>query len=286
MENSLVSVVIPTYNRAKVLKETISSALRQTYDNFEIIVIDDGSADNTESVVKNFEDKRVTYIKQSHKNAPTAKNKGILVSKGDYIAFLDSDDVWLPEKIEKQMKVFRNNKLNPSVVYCGIGYINEDGAEIKGIKLPAYRGNIFLKLLGTRRNVVLGAGSTVLIKRECFERCGLFDENLSYRIDLDLLIRISKVFAFDYVPEVLAKIRMHEKRMSSNVDNILKGRELLFKKIYNDIKKHRKILAKYYYQTAVLYFRKKDGAKGREYVMKSIRAFPLFRAIKAFWKHR
>jgi hypothetical protein len=133
---------------------------------------------------------------------------------------------------------------------------------------------------------VLGAGSTVLIKRECLERCGLFDEDLSYRIDLDLLIRISKVFAFDYVPEVLAKIRMHEKRMSSDIDSIIKGREVLFKKIYNDIKKHRRTLAKYYYQTAILYFRKKDEAKGKDYLMKSVRAFPLFRVIKAFWEHR
>ncbi len=285
MENPLVSVIIPTYNRAPVLKEAINSVLQQTYKNLEIIVIDDGSKDDTENIINDFNDKRIIYIRQDHKGAPSAKNEGIQNSKGKYIAFLDSDDIWLPQKIKSQLSVFKNSKFNPGVVYCGIEYINDMGENIRQEKLPAYRGNIFLYLLGARRNVVLGAGSTVLINKICFEKCGLFDENLSYRIDMDLLIRVSKKFTFDYVPEPLAKIRMHNERMSSDVDRIISGRERLLGKIYNDLKRHRRILAKYYYQTAVLYFKKRDEAKGKEYIIKSIKSFPLVCAIRALWKH-
>ncbi len=182
------------------------------------------------------------------------------------------------------MDVFKNSKVNPGVVYCGIEYMDENGKKIREERLPAYRGNIFLYLLGARRNVVLGAGSTALIKRVCFEECGLFDENLSYRLDLDSLIRISRKFTFDYVPESLVKIRIHKKRMSSNIDSIIKGRELLFEKIYNDLKQHRRILAKYYYQTGILHLQRGDKYKGREYMIKSIKAFPLICAIKEWYK--
>ena len=284
MKNPLVSVIIPTYNRALTLQATIQSVLRQTYKEFEIIVIDDGSMDDTEQIINNFNDKKIIYIRQDHKGASFARNKGIGNAKGEYIAFLDSDDIWLSTKIEKQLAVFKNSKFNPGVVYCGIGYIDESSEEIREEKLSAYKGNIFLYLLGARRNVVLGAGSTVLVKRECFKECGLLDENLPYRIDLELLIRISRKFTFDYVSQPLAKIRIHNKRMSSNIDSIIKGREILFEKIHNDLKKHRRVLAKYYYQTGVLYLKKGDTNKHREYILKSIRAFPLIRTIRALWR--
>jgi glycosyltransferase involved in cell wall biosynthesis len=286
MDNPLVSVIIPTYNRASILNETIQSVLQQTYRELEVIIIDDGSTDNTRQIAEQFSDKRIFYLYKENRGLASARNEGIQKAKGEYIAFIDSDDKWLPAKIEKQLGVFKNSKFNPGVVYCGIGYIDEKSEEIKEEKMPAYKGNIFLYLLGARRNVVLGAGSTVLVKKECFKECGLLDENLPYRIDLELLIRIAKKFTFDYVPESLAQIRIHNKRMSSDIDNIIKGRGMLFEKIYNDLKKHRRILAKYYYQTGVLYLQQGDTIKHREYIVKSIKAFPLICAVKAFWKHR
>ena len=160
MKNPLVSVIIPTYNRKHLLKEALGSVFSQTYKNLQVIVVDDGSTDNTQDIISDFKDKRITYIKQGHRGASSARNKGIENAKGEYTAFLDSDDRWLPTKIEKQMDVFKNSKVNPGVVYCGIEYMDENGKKIRGERLPAYRGNIFLHLLGARRNVVLGAGST------------------------------------------------------------------------------------------------------------------------------
>ncbi|MDD5454559.1 MAG: glycosyltransferase [Candidatus Ratteibacteria bacterium] len=281
----LVSVIIPTYNRALILNETIQSVLQQTHRELEIIVVDDGSTDNTGRLIEKINDKRLFYLYKENRGLASARNEGIKKSKGEYIAFLDSDDRWLPSKIEKQIEVFKNSRLKPGVVYCGVRYIDENGAKIREEKLPAYRGNIFLELLGSRRNAVLGAGSTILVKKECFKECGLLNENLSYRIDLEMLIRIAKKFAFDYAAEVLSEIRIHNTRMSSDVDNIIKGREMLFEKIYSDLKNHRRILAKYYYQTALLYLKKGDIIKHREYIVKSVKSFPLIRAVKALWKH-
>lgn len=285
MESPLVSVIIPTYNRAEFLGFAISSILDQTYKNLQVIIVDDGSTDDTENVIKNFQNQEIVYIKQEHKGAPSARNIGIANSKGEYIAFLDSDDMWMPAYIEKQLEVFEKSKLNPGVVYCGIEYIDETGRQIREKRLPAYRGDLFLYLLGARRNVVIGAISTVLIKRKCFEECGLFDNNLPSRQDLDLLIRMSRKFTFDYVYEVLVKRRVHNKRISSNIDALIKGRELLFEKIYDELKKHRRILAKYYYHTAVLYLKKGNKIKHREYIVKSLKAFPLVCAVKALLKH-
>ncbi len=283
MKNPEISVIIPTYNRALILEETIQSVLRQTYKELELIIIDDGSTDNTRQLIERLTDKRIIYLYQENRGLPTARNKGIENAKGKYIAFLDSDDIWLPTKIEKQLGVFKKSKFNPGVVYCGVEYIDENGKEIREKKLPAYRGNIFLYLLGARRNVVLGAGSTILVRRECFKECGLLDESLPYRVDLELLIRISQKFSFDYVSEPLVKIRIHNKRISFNLDTIIKGREMLFDKIYNDLRQHRRILAKYYYQAGMLYIRKGDKHKGREYMIKSFKAFPLVRTIKEFF---
>ncbi len=286
MENPLVSVVIPTYNRASILKKTIHSVLQQTYKKLEIIIVDDGSTDNTSQIVKDFNFKQIVYMRKEHAGASSARNEGIRNSKGKYISFLDSDDIWMPEKIEAQLNVFKNSRFNPGVIYCGIGYIDDDGKKIREEKLPAYKGDIFLYLLGARRNVVLGAGSTVLIKRECFEECGLFDEILPSRQDLDLLIRIAKKFTFDYVPKSLVKIRIHNERISSNMENIIKGRKLLFRKTYNDLKKHKRILAKYYYQMGVLYFQNRNEMEGKKYMIKSIKTFPLICAIKKLWKYK
>ena len=109
-KNPTVSIIIPTYNRAHLIGRAIQSVLNQTYQNFEIIVVDDGSTDNTEEMIKEFQkhDKRIKYIRhEKNRGGAAARNTGIKVARGEYIAFQDSDDEWLPEKLEKQMDVFQ-----------------------------------------------------------------------------------------------------------------------------------------------------------------------------------
>jgi len=107
VEKKLVSVIIPTFNRADLIEYSIISVLNQTYQNFEIIIIDDGSTDNTREVVHSIKDKRIKYIYYKHVGLPaSARNKGIMIARGEFIAFLDSDDIWLPKKLEMQIKTF------------------------------------------------------------------------------------------------------------------------------------------------------------------------------------
>jgi glycosyltransferase involved in cell wall biosynthesis len=276
-EKPLISIIIPTYNRASFLKEAIESVLAQTYENWELIIVDDGSTDNTSELVKKFTDKRISYLCQQNTGAPLARNKGIQKAKGDYIAFLDSDDIWLPQKIQKQLEVFKISRFNPGVVYTGIQYIDYKGSPKKRKKNSLYRGNIFYHLL--RKN--LTTTSAILAKKECFDECGLFDENLPCRQELDILIRISQYFAIDYVPEILTLERIHEKRITADIDKKIKGREMLFEKIYLHLKKHRILLAKYLYGTGELYLKRGDLQKGKVYIISSLKTFPLLRSIIA-----
>ncbi|MDD5454425.1 MAG: glycosyltransferase [Candidatus Ratteibacteria bacterium] len=271
----LISVIIPAYNRAKFLEEAVKSVLAQTYKNWELIIVDDGSTDDTSEVVKKFLDERIIYLHQDNKGASAARNKGILKAKGEYIAFLDSDDMWLPQKLQKQLEVFNKSRFKPGVVYTGIQYMDYKGNLKKQRKLPAYRGNIFKKLL--RKNIA-GIGSTMLVKKECFEKCGSFDENLPSRMDLDMILRISEHFTVDYVPEILALERIHEGRITADIEKKIKGREMLFDKIRPYLKKHRILLAKYLYETGELYFENGNMEAGREYLVRSFKIFPLLRS--------
>ena len=108
MKNSFISVIVPTYNRADLISETIESILNQTYKYFELIIVDDGSTDNTEEVIRKFKDSRIKYIKTDNWGGPARpRNTGIKKTKGEYIAFCDDDDIWLPKKLEKQIRVFK-----------------------------------------------------------------------------------------------------------------------------------------------------------------------------------
>lgn len=116
-----VSIIIPTYNRSKTIKRSINSVLYQTYDDFEIIVIDDGSSDGTDKVIKEFNDSRIKYVRHElNRGASAARNTGIKLSRGKYIAFQDSDDVWVPDKLEKQMNVFKSSENNFGVVFSAL----------------------------------------------------------------------------------------------------------------------------------------------------------------------
>ena len=176
-KNPTVSVIIPTYNRAHLIGRAIQSVLNQTYRDFEIIVVDDGSADNTEEVVKSFYDKRIKYIKhKKNKGAAATRNTGIKAARGKYIAFQDSDDEWLPEKLEKQMKVFENAPAKVGVVYTDMWRImrNKRKYYFSSPMITPEDGIIYKQALDYK---VMNIGiQTALIKREVFEKVGMFDE--------------------------------------------------------------------------------------------------------------
>lgn len=203
-ENSfdlLVSVIITTFNRKHLVGRAIESVLAQTYRKIEIIVVDDCSTDGTVELIKNYNDK-VKYIRNKNNVGLSAsRNVGIRASSGEYLSFLDDDDELLPEKIALQIDLFLANK-DVDVVYCGSIKKNKEFILEKPAKL---KGHIFPQVLSSCPNAI----HTLLVKRECFDVIGLYDEDLNSHEDHDLWIRLSTNFRFDYVPECLVVYHIH-----------------------------------------------------------------------------
>lgn len=218
----VVSVIIPTYNRAHSIGKSIKSILTQTYQNFEVIVVDDRSTDNTEEIVKSFNDPRIKYIQHQHNSgAAIARNTGIENSLGRYIAFLDSDDEWLPAKLAKQVELLQQSKPEVGVVYTGLEIINELN-QVKRIKVPTYRGSLQNILLFAN---VVGTPSTVMVKREYLQQVKGFDPDiLQFAADADLWVRLSKYCEFEVISEVLVRyLESDSDRLSTNPQAVIKS---------------------------------------------------------------
>ncbi|MFX1502247.1 MAG: glycosyltransferase family 2 protein, partial [Promethearchaeota archaeon] len=187
MINKLVSIIIPTYNRGNVIRETITSVLNQTYQNFQIFIIDDGSNDETTNIVQSFNDKRIKYIFQTHSGLPAkGRNTGLKKIKGEYVAFLDSDDIWFPRKLEIQINLFEKN---PNILLIATnGVLFPTKLNMKVIPLKKNIKISFKQLL--EKNIIIN--SSVLFKKEVISMVGLLDENinLKYGEDFDYWLRI------------------------------------------------------------------------------------------------
>lgn len=206
MNNDLISVIIPTYNREKSILLSIASVLNQTYLNLECIVVDDASTDNTEEIVRQVMDSRLVYLKLNENSGSSfARNIGIRASKGDYIAFEDSDDVWMPDKLEKQIKRIKEDN-EVGLVYCGYSFIKDD----KEIKVPSDKYDI-AKLEGYIFNSLWEGNKigtpTILIEKKCIDICGGFSEELRSLEDWEFVLRISDKFKIAYVNECLVHAR-------------------------------------------------------------------------------
>jgi glycosyltransferase involved in cell wall biosynthesis len=235
-----VSVIIPTYNRAKLVSRAIKSVLAQTYYNFELIVIDDASTDNTKNIIANFQDKRISYIRQKkNKGAPAARNTGIKLAKGLFIAFLDDDDEILPAKIEKQVNKFSLVSKKVGLIYSGSELIEEKDNSILKVYTPKYKGNVQQRLL---LGPTICGSHTALIRKKCFERVGGFDEMLKSCQDWDMWKRISEYFDFDFVAEILSRTYLHQHQISSDFSSLIPGRIRMIEKHMEDFRKNPDIL--------------------------------------------
>ncbi len=197
-----VTVVIPTFNRAMTLERAIGSVLAQTFGDFELLVIDDGSTDETASLMAKTTDRRVRYLPQAvNRGVAAARNIGLREARGDFIAFLDSDDEWMPEKLERQLDLFERLSDNVGLVYAGVEAVSENGNRTK--QMPSDRGDVYRKLL--LRNVITGGGSSAVIRRNVVATVGFFDESLPAIEDYDYWLKLSRFFEVDFVPEVLMR---------------------------------------------------------------------------------
>lgn len=214
----LVSVVVTCFNYGKYLRQSIDSVLGQTYPHLEIIVVNDGSTDNTEEVISEYlGDPRIIYISQENSGQTVAKNVGVRQSRGDFVAFLDADDLWCLDKLEKQMILFDDRGVG--VVYCRAKYLDENSDmfeyDMTSLYLQPRRGMVTDWLFFD--NFV--QFSSTVVRRECLERFGLFDVSLKMGIDWDLWLRVSTAYRFDFVDERLFYYRMgHSGQMSKNLE--------------------------------------------------------------------
>jgi glycosyltransferase involved in cell wall biosynthesis len=205
------NVVITSYNYGLYIRESLASVLSQTYDNFEVIIVDDGSQDGTKEIVSTYSsDTRIKYFYQDNAGQPKAKNRGICESRGEFIAFLDADDIWMPSKLEKQLALFADPEVG--VVYSRRQWIDPNGVEISGNERMLQRGMILDQIFVD--NFVCFSSS--VIRRSYLEQVGYFDESLPMGIDYDLWIRLASVCKFDFVDEPLVKYRTGHSNLSKN----------------------------------------------------------------------
>lgn len=235
---SVVDVVIPAYNASAYIKQTLESVALQDLALAKIIVVNDGSTDNTLEVVTQFIAKhpslQVQIINQANAGLSAARNAGIRASTAPFIALLDADDIWLADKLNIQLAVFnQSNDELLGLVYCGYSLINQNSSPLPpsiGIIKPKLRGEISKKLL--TGNFISGSGSAVLIKSEVFQKVGLFDENLRAGEDWDMWLRIAKKFHVDFCPEDLVLIRVHENNMQKDSLRMLTAELMILNKFY------------------------------------------------------
>lgn len=227
---ALVSVVIPTHNRQEFIAEAVRSVLDQTYKCIEIIVVDDGSTDNTREVISHF-DQPITYIYQERSERSKARNAGVKYSSGEYIAFLDSDDVWEPHKIARQVAVL-DARPYVGVVYTDMSYLDTHGRTIKGPVSEERSEGIGQSLYETLmcENVV-GSPSAVMVRRGCLAEAGLFDERMRSCEDLDLWRRLAKHHSFYRISEPLVGFRIHAGNTQKDRSVMAEGYQTILLKI-------------------------------------------------------
>lgn len=215
MEQPLVSVIIPTYNAASYIREAVDSALAQTYQNFEVIVVDDGSTDNTAEVLAPYiKEKKIIYIHQENKGLPAARNTAIKASHGEFVALLDSDDIFLPNKLERQVSYLMQHP-ECGVCYCEFTHFYEENPKkLFRLNYKYYSGDdVFPNLL--RMNFIGPLG--VVLRRSEMDRVGLFNETYRRSEDWEYWLRLARHgVRFEHLPEVLAKYRMRKTSMSSD----------------------------------------------------------------------
>ncbi len=230
----MVSVIIPTYNRACFIGEAIHSVLTQTYTNLEVLVVDDGSIDNTKSIIESIFDPRVHYIYQPNRGRSSARNKALSLAKGKFIAFLDSDDLYhLPNKIELQVNYLIAHP-GTGMVYTSAYCINEQGERLQD-KYEAFISGLIYKDIAFFTPVTITL-PTVMTYRSVIDHVGHFDEMMHRFEDTDMWRRISKSYRIDAMSEYSCLLRTHSGNTlcNQNPDHIIRDLKYYASKILSD----------------------------------------------------
>lgn len=277
----IVSVILPCYNGSRWICGAIESVLTQTYKTFELIIVDDGSIDNSKEIITSYlYDKRVKYIYQNNKGFSATINRGIMESHGSLIGFIGQDDIWLKNKLEIQIKYLSDNEF-VDIVHSSYYSINSSGEIIKNnpTKLTNYSSrkklikHLFLEnFLGFE---------TVLVKKKCFEATGFFDERMMGFSDHDMWLRLSGKFNIGRISLPLVKKREHNSQLSKTIvqrgfyDEFLLIKKAIYYYPFLKGKVERKKIANLYYCLGLYFLRIGNHQKAKEELLKAIKNDPL-----------
>ena len=277
MKDNLVSVIITTHNRKpQIVLRAVNSVLRQTYKNIELIVVDDSTSDypyrgEVKQSVCDISDSILYIDHGSCKGSCAARNNGLDKAHGEYVAFLDDDDEWLPTKIEEQLKGFINDKI--ALVYSRCIIVDEVNGHTYLQKKKLIRGYVFKSLLMTN---FLGGTSVPLIRRSCIDKVGGFDTKYKSMQDYDLWLRIAKRYPVNYINKPLTKYYIHSnERISNNWDNKLSGRLRLLNKYHKYIEQDDSIWYALHRNLVIVYIKKGWKKKAFLLWLKCVKKCPL-----------
>jgi glycosyltransferase involved in cell wall biosynthesis len=263
-------VIIPTYNRGDILMDSIQSVLDQTYDDFELIVVDDASSDDTRAVVEGVDDDRVKYLgHDKNKGAPVARNTGVSEAKGEFIAFQDSDDEWLSTKLEKQVDLFRETSSDVGVVYTGmLRVVYGEERYIPYSSVEQKTGDVRHSL--ARQNFV--PTQVAAVRSACFDEVGMFDEDAWPLSDWELWIRISQGFRFDLVDEPLVTGKVRADSISTDHEAKVEARRHIVDK-HTDFFDEATLSRQLFY-IGHGYMKLGETRKGQTYLRRAVRTKP------------
>jgi glycosyltransferase involved in cell wall biosynthesis len=236
MHPPLISIVIPTYNRADTITRAIESVTAQDYPNLEIVLVDDGSSDNTESVIANLDAPGLRIIRHAeNRGANAARNTGVREARGEFVAFQDSDDFWEPRKLSVQVAALQSHEAD----ICFCAFERRSDGLVTRIPKPGYGiqpgcRNRFSELM---RGSFISC-QTLVVKRELLLAAGLFDEALPRLQDWELCLRLAKDHPIVYVDQALVRVDISEDSMSRQTDKYARAAELIFDKHRDDFRNH------------------------------------------------
>lgn len=275
-----VTVVLPTYNRAHILGAAVKSILNQTYQDFELIVVDDGSQDGTRGVVDSFHDPRIRYVRhETNRGLSAGRNTGAREARGIYIANQDSDDTWDPGKLEREVKALEAAPPSVGVAYSRLEKIFPDG---KKVLLPndgfsPVSGDLHTKLL--EGNFI--TMQVALVKKDVFGAVGWFDESIPALQDWDFWLRVSKRYEFVYVPGVGVRASISDDSITKNKKKRLVAREMIFKKHGEEFKRYPRTYARHAYSIGHAYALRGEMVKAKQYLMEARKVDPRAKYIAA-----
>jgi glycosyltransferase involved in cell wall biosynthesis len=275
-----VSVIIPAYNAAAYLPHSIESVMRQTFADWEIVLVDDGSTDQTAAVWEDYQPKlqdQLKYVHQPNRGIAAARNTAMRSARGEFIALLDADDVWLPQRLERGVEILDGDP-ETGLVHARVARIDGNGAVIGQLKVePKYLSGRIAHNIYTRRAHIICP--TVIFRRNCLQTTGPFDETLRTTEDRDLWFRIARQSKVSYINEVLAYYRLSPLSITKDLNGLLKGQIQFVTKHYQSgactRMEHLEALGNIYRELGDSLFREGNLTPAIHSYLRAVRYYPL-----------